>query len=129
MEQISEYGIYFSNWICLSLRYNNEIGFNALKNMFRYLPNSIRLFEIHCSGALWTHYDIDESNIYHMLCFSVKYFLLDMGEYIFSTAINKRSDHFRFKCKIGQYLQKLRRTYLYFKENKSYFNTLNDQKK
>jgi hypothetical protein len=80
LEQISEYGIYFPKLTCLSLRYNTEIGFNILKNIFHYLPNSIRRFEIHCTGALCTHYDEDQFNI-HYQNFSVKYFLLDMNQY------------------------------------------------
>jgi len=80
LEQISEYGIHFPKLTCLSLRYNTEIGLNIFKNMFRYIPDSIRRFEIHCAGALCTHYDENQFNIQYT-DFNIKYFLLDMGQY------------------------------------------------
>lgn len=81
LDHISEYQIHFPNITCLSLRYNNEIGFNVLTNIFQYLPTTIKRLKIHCTGALCTHYDDDIYNMqYRYNNFIVKYFLLDMGE-------------------------------------------------
>ncbi|CAF1450233.1 unnamed protein product [Rotaria sordida] len=86
MQQISEYEIYFPKLTCLSLCYNNEIGFNLLQNVLSYLPKSIRRFEIHCAGVLCTHYDIDEFNIESIYNFNIEYFLLDIGQFQLTSA-------------------------------------------
>jgi hypothetical protein len=93
LEQISEYEIHFPQLTCLSLRYNSEIGFNVFKNMFFYLPNSIRRLEIHCAGALCTHYDEKSFNMQYT-DFYIKYFLLDMGQNP-SISINECFQHYK----------------------------------
>jgi hypothetical protein len=79
LQQVNQYEIYFPQLTCLSLRYDNEIGFNILKNVLPYLPQSIIRFEIHCAGALCTHYDEEKFNMLYECNYNVKYFLLDMG--------------------------------------------------
>ena len=80
-EQISEYEIHFPKLTCLSFRYNNDIGFNIFSNIFQYISNSIKRFEIHCNGSLCTHYNIEQFNQLYIKNYSIKYFLLDMGKY------------------------------------------------
>ena len=81
LEVVSEYGVYFPKLTRLSLRYTNEIGFNAMKNILPCLPETIRRLEIHCTRVLCTHYEVEQ--FYQNISFNyqVKYFLLNLDQY------------------------------------------------
>jgi hypothetical protein len=80
LEKVSEYEIHFPKLIRLSLWYDNEIGFNVLHSMFGCLQKSIERFEIHCPGALCTHYETQDFVMYNIKAYNVRYFLLDIGQ-------------------------------------------------
>lgn len=82
LESISQYGFYFSKLIRLSLRYNNEIGLNIMRNIFRYFPRTIRRFEIHCTRVLCPHYELEQQSLdTSTFNYDVKYFLLDLDQF------------------------------------------------
>lgn len=81
LEDVSEYGVYFPKLTRLSLRYNNEIGFNVMRNILCYLPESVRIFEIHCTSVLCTHYEPEKSFQDFRASHQVKGFLLDLDRY------------------------------------------------
>lgn len=81
LEAVSQYGVYFPQLTRLSLRYNNEIGLNVMRNIFFYLPWTILRFEIHCTRVLCTHYEAVELFRKFECNFRVQYFLLDLDCY------------------------------------------------
>ena len=83
LESVSQYGVYFPNLIRLSLRYDNEIGLNVMKNIFRYLPRSIRRLEIHCTRVLCPHYEREQYDMFDISACSlyVTYLLLDLDQF------------------------------------------------
>jgi hypothetical protein len=80
-DEIILYKAYFPNLTCVSLHYDNEIGLKSLNAMLGRLETRIKRLEIRCGGALCTHYDTDERNIFGMGNYSLDYFSIDISHF------------------------------------------------
>lgn len=55
INQINGIRTYFSNLTCSSLCYENQINFHRIRKIFNLIPNSVKLFKIHCGLISCSH--------------------------------------------------------------------------
>ena len=81
MITINIYETYFPQLIRLALCYDNQIDFNAVKDIFAYPQRSIRRLEIHCPALVCSHNLVDQPGATFTDRSSIRYFVLDMGNF------------------------------------------------
>ncbi|CAF1429463.1 unnamed protein product [Adineta steineri] len=77
--------ILFPNITSLSLWYDNEIAFDAIRNMIIRLPTQIKRFQLHSSAVFCAHHSPNQTNSSSEINRTLEYLLIDMTHFPFTT--------------------------------------------